>query len=779
MKLSINTKIINKNETGQRSQAVGFKSVDISTKELAEHVALGHAFSFQFKENYRKSENFLCSDIIAADMDEGMSLEEAMNDPFILANACLLYTTPSHTPEDHRFRLVFRLPHTVTDIEHLKKLQRGLLRKFPTADKSVKDGARQFYGSRGCHYEIFANVLSDEIFDHLIQLGNEPINLPDRQGVIGSKSGFRSEAKLYDDSQIRNAKGEWVRLSEMAGSKPVYCPFHNDRSPSAFSTISRSGSMGVHCSTCQVTFWIKRKEPEPYDFQVFDKLVRKEVSNFVPTEIMDETNSVVVFETSDPNVLVTEKHLSRLPLHDGITLIKSPKGTGKTTYLEHLVGEYKKLRKSVLLVGHRRSLLVSLSSSLGLECYLDKKNLIRFSPNRMPKYFAISVDSMATMLKPNIHKFDVVLIDESEQVFSHLIADTLKIESQRKCYLLLQHYIHTAKAVVALDADLNEITLHAIHRFGTRNPLIDRRLVLNEYIFPKKTIEIYGSDKKIVGEIINSIRRDERIFICSNVKKKIDGLVEMIKHNFGHDFPLFWVTSENSNTQEVSNFLTSIKTEILKYKVVLVSPAMGTGIDITFEGDETNVDGVYGLFESRINTHFDIDQQISRVRHPGYVRVWVSQETFNYETEVDPIKQEIAESGLIPEVLTGYSLTGIPEFNWNDPYLTLYSTILAAQRASKNDLRKNFIDLRTYNGWDIRYIDRDDGAIIEGSALAKEGEELRQESRKRRLMLAEVIDSYLVDDLKKKSDRGTPLGRNARTSRHPPGVDVCAGQRTG
>ena len=154
MKLSINDKIINKNEAGIRSQSKGFNPFDITPEQLADHVSRGHAFSFQFADAYRKSENFLCSDIIAADIDDGMTLEEAMNDPFILDNACLLYTTASHTLEDHRFRLIFQLPHTVTDPEVLRALLRGLVRKFP-ADKANTDPARQFYGSKGCQTHLF------------------------------------------------------------------------------------------------------------------------------------------------------------------------------------------------------------------------------------------------------------------------------------------------------------------------------------------------------------------------------------------------------------------------------------------------------------------------------------------------------------------------------------------------------------------------------------------------------------------------------------------------
>jgi hypothetical protein len=618
MKLSINDKIINKNET-QASQSKGFKPFDLTPGQLGDQVARGHAFSFQFAKSYRKSENFICSDIIAADIDDGMTLEDAMNDQFILDNACLLYTTASHTPEDHRFRLIFELPHTVTDAEQMRSLLRGLVRKFP-ADRANTDPARQFYGSKGCMTHLFGKVMSVESCELLLELGHEPINLPDRQDGKSTKSGFRSVVSLEEDSEVRNDRGQMVRLADMKGSKPIYCPFHYDKHPSAFTTISKSGTKGVHCSKCQVTYWTKDKQPEPYDFLHFDKLVRREVENFVPSVITD-AKGLVEYDVPDPNLLLNEQFLPTLPAHDGITLIKSPKGTGKTTYLKNLVSEYRKQGKRVLLVGHRRSLLRALSESLGLQCYLDAKESSKFAPNKISKHFAVSVDSMATMLNPHIHKFDVVLIDESEQVFSHLIADTINLEVRRKCYLRLQHYIHAAKDVVALDADLNQITLHAIRRFGNKNPFIDRRLVLNEYKFPKKVIELYSSSNHVIGDLYKSIRTKARVFVCSNSKKQIDNLVEGIKAEFGEDFPLFFVTSDNSAKPEVAEFLTNIKTEILRYKVVLVSPAMGTGIDITFPEEVSHVDGVYGLFEARINTHFDIDQQLSRVRHPNYVRV--------------------------------------------------------------------------------------------------------------------------------------------------------------
>lgn len=759
MKLSINDKIINKNETRHWSQSKGFRPFDLTPEQLGDHVSRGHAFSFQFKDSHRKSDNFLCSDIIAADIDDGMTLEEAMNDPFIRENACLLYTTASHTPEDHRFRLIFQLPHTVTDAEQMRSLLRGLVRKFP-ADEANTDPARQFYGSKGCTTHLFGKVMSEDAFNLLLKLGHEPINLPDRQDGKSTKSGFRSVVSLEEGSMVRNARGVLVPLTDLESSQPIYCPFHSDKKPSAFTTISRGGTKGVHCSSCQVTFWVGENKPDPYDFLYFDKLVHKEVG--APTLVTDELEAFE-FEIPNPNWIVNERHIQNFPMEDGITLIKSGKGTGKTTYLKHLVEQYKSAGRSVLLIGHRRLLLQSMASKLGLQYYEDAKKRSGLRRRPISYYFAVSVDSMATMLKPDIHHFDVVLIDESEQVFSHLIAETLKPTLRRKCYLLVEHYIQRAKAVVGLDADLNQITLHAFRR-PVDMSLKDRRLILNEYRSSDQVVELYSSENHLIGDIFESIKRKERIFVCSNSKKQVDALVEEIRSELGTDFPLFFVTADNSNSDQVREFLADIKHEILNYQVILASPAMGTGIDIAFEGEFSHVEGVYGIFEARINTHFDIDQQLSRVRHPNFVRVWISPETFNFETEIDPIKQEIAESGVVPEVLKGYAWNGMPTYDLTDSYLILFATILAAQRASKNDLKKNFVDLRTYNGWHVQHVERDVEAAAEGARHSKQGEALRKHNLMQRILNAYVLSPDQVDELLANRDAGKPLSSMEQSS---------------
>ena len=530
---------------------------------------------------------------------------------------------------------------------------------------------------------------------------------------------------LDSNDAIKTSKGELVRLCDLEVSKPVYCPYHEDSNPSAFTTRSKTGVMGIHCSSCQQTFWEKNKEPTPYDFYEFDRIAREEYNLGIPETYVDHHG--LEYDAPNPSVVFSDKylHVETIGIIDGITLIKSPKGSGKTKYLKNVVAKCKKKKLTVLLVGHRRSLLQALSKRLGLTCYLDNAVPNQSGIYDIGKYYAVSIDSMSMRLVPARHSFDVVLVDESEQVFSHLIANTLEPEKQRKSFLIFQHYIGAAKTVIALDADLNAVSLHAIKRFGNRNPIIDRRYVLNEFKPESSQIDIYSSENHLVADMLDSLKKGHRLFIACNSKKRVEELAGTIRSDFGDAFPIHCITSENSNDPDTIEFIQNIETDFLKYRALLVSPAMGTGIDITFPDDISHVDGVYGFFYAKVNAHTEIDQQISRVRLPKYTKVWLTPQTFNFEYEVDPIKQELAESGIVPGALMGYeTFSGMPKYDLTEPFLELYATILSAQRASKNALKKNLIDLKKHNGWKVVDVAKDDPMAATGLVMSQLGKAL-------------------------------------------------------
>ena len=114
------------------------------------------------------------------------------------------------------------------------------------------------------------------------------------------------------------------------------------------------------------------------------------------------------------------------------------------------------------------------------------------------------------------------------------------------------------------------------------------------------------------------------------------------------------VTSDTIDSEEVKKFIVNVKDKALDYAVIWTSPSLGTGVDITFPDKAKHIDVVFGFFDTPITTHFDCDQQIARVRHPGAVKVWVSSQRFNFDTALDVVRRDILEKSLYVNTYQGF-----------------------------------------------------------------------------------------------------------------------------
>lgn len=748
MKLAINKRMIDKNILDDRKANVeGWENLDPTPKELAALINAGYAISPQVQDGHRKGSNFICSGYIAADVDEGMSIEEGLANDFVTSHASIFHTTASHKPEAHRFRIIFELETPITDPEVMRWAMIGISKKF-RSDPSTIDPARMFYGSRNSKPTVFGNKLPDAVLKEIIELGKTPRILSDKSSddKKGAGVAIRSPLRLDPNADIIDRDGISRKLKELPNRTPVFCPFHEDRHPSAFLVKSRKGSLGIHCSACHATYWAG-SAASSYNFYRLDETIKEIIhQEQAHPEIQEDTGKVVWREyfdlEKDPwHIVCKDIHLPDIHVVEGITFVKSPKGTGKTELLKRQVSELKDMKKRILLVGHRQALLHQSADRLGLNCYLSgQKADISATP-----HYAISVDSLANrdLINPSRDKYDAIIIDESEQVFSHFMSDTLK-DTRRLAFFTLQHYLHEASTIVVLDADQNAVTLEALT--GMAEPKMDVRLVLNEYRNEDKPIDLYDSKNHLEADLFEAIRRGERCFVPSNSKNFVDATEEAIRKEFGERVKLVKFTRDNSSQPEIIDLIKHLKKRILDYQVVLASPTLGTGIDISFEDKVQHVDGVFGFFEARINTHFDIDQQLYRVRDPKYVKVWISPERFNFEIEESVILNELIENEAFPELMNGYGPDGRVKIDEKDPFLNLYASILAAQRASKNNLRGNFIELRKRNGWTINEVGKDTMKAGEGGRIIKEGKEIKEQKRvgallaARRLTTNEFLD---------------------------------------
>jgi len=783
LKFSVNPFLIDKiPPKNKRSLSQGFEPAETTIDNLAGVVSKrGWAFSYHFVDKKRSVVNFLATDIVPIDIDGGVTIEEMLENPIFMQYGALIYTTPSHKTDHHRFRVVFVLPRTITKANELTAVKRSLSRRLG-GDPAATDAARLFYGSEGCTTWVFDREISDDFLGELIEDGKIK---PQSDSILNKGiATSRSLLILKGDKAVITAEQHAIELKDINKTTTIYCPFHHDQNPSAFVAINEKGSKFIRCSSCQMTWWMD--DGKSYDFYSFDEAVKRLVD---PSSSKDKPitgalkDMALVSNALPSNIHISNnEYLQISHISEGITFIKSPKGTGKTTFLAEIIKnaiqaypalsfeEYEEKTaydtdppiyndKKVLLIGHRQALIGDLCNKLDLNCYLDDHTFRPAEILERQKRYGVCLDSLR---KVQDKKYDIVVIDEVEQVLAHFMSDTIG-EKRNNLFALFAYQVMSAKQVIALDADLdwvsfNTLTTLPINKLlngkePTKPKKFPIHIYLNDFKPESKSLNIYQTQSQLLHNMMENISKGKRVFITSNSKEKIKTIEKTIlkfDHDSGLKLKMITITSENSRKHEIQHFIKNISDQITDYDVILSSPSLGTGIDITFENKREDIDCVYGFFENLINSHFEIDQQLARVRHPGEVNVWISPACYNFETEFQVVTQDYMKDHLYDLVL-GKSPT--LDMGDVDPFFRMIGMITSRERASKNNLKKNFIDLKVHQGWDVLVQEKDDDLCELGNALFKEGKKLRKTEYFNLMLNAESLNECQHLEFKQAIDR--------------------------
>lgn len=139
-----------------------FVNQELELIDIANQIYTGHPFTTWHKNNWRNRVNYLLGQHIGIDFDtedQRSTLPYLAKDKFIQKYAALIYTTPSHTPEAPRARVLFLLDEPIHQGKNYTSAVAALLWLFGTADRQCKDSCRFFYGSHNCEVEWLDNVL--------------------------------------------------------------------------------------------------------------------------------------------------------------------------------------------------------------------------------------------------------------------------------------------------------------------------------------------------------------------------------------------------------------------------------------------------------------------------------------------------------------------------------------------------------------------------------------------------------------------------------------------
>lgn len=739
--LSVNEKIINRPEIwSDFNHCKGFKAKTLTLEQMIDVIKSGYMISYQFRREYTETVNFIKTGYLAVDIDDGMTLEEAFAHNKVKNFASFIYTTCRHTKDNHRFRIVFVLEREITDALELKNAATALTRMFG-GDMNAVDAARKWAGNTNAEIFRLGNILSNEFLDQLIADGSTPSPAGSSQYDGSSYTSVKSNFKIPRHEVFHTGDGKNILISDVVEKTSVHCKYHNDKNASAFIAVSANGGTFLSCSSCKTSRWMKSTNEQEYFEHDFDEFTKDAKDFYVNSSSPSPSESAIYQKFIKANVrnvtLSNDKNLRIQSISEGFTLIKSPKGSGKTTFLKTQFDQKAEFSLGkVLLIGHRKSLLNEISSKLSLNCYLNKELDGKTKKDR----YAVSVDSLYKEVN-NLH-YDTIIIDEIEQVLTHFSSTTV----ENKVIRLFDEFsrlIKDAKYVIVLDADLGYITfdvLSSINQDRTDPKPID--IIINEYQVQDKTLNFYGSKHQMLGVLEKNIASGKRVYVSSNSKIFIDTLYKTYgsyKNSNGDAVRLISVTSDTvkarATKKETEKFLSNVKTEILNYDLVLASPSMGTGIDISFPNDTQEIDAVFGFYFNQITTHSSIDQSLMRVRNPKETNVWLSGQWFQNETDYTVLEKYILES---PNF---YKRTGC------EGLINLFALTASFENASKNSLKKNFLRHKTNAGYTINYVKADETVKALGKKIFNDAKNMELEDKISCLLDAEILSSDDYSDL--------------------------------
>jgi Domain of unknown function (DUF3854) len=242
------------------------------------------------------------------------------------------------------------------------------------------------------------------------------------------------------------------------------------------------------------------------------------------TEWLINSYSALTYPAS---VTVNQRYLDvEIPQDATIVGIKSAKGSGKTTILEKVMERAKDAGLRVLIISHR----VQLGQMLGEKLQHPFMTETREMPYDAWLYgYVITADGLVANSQSRFdptEKWDLVIIDESEQVTSHILTSTTEINSRRLIVLenlktLFNNVAERKGQILLLDADLGDLSIDFVSNM-LESP-VDPYIIQNDY---KPTEESYTlinyshpSGDILYRDMVNAIAEGKKPLILTHSQK--------------------------------------------------------------------------------------------------------------------------------------------------------------------------------------------------------------------------------------------------------------------
>lgn len=332
------------------SNSVNFKSREIRFKDLEQTLKRNNYSLIKWKDGIRDGINFQYSNGFIIDVDEGITISDAEAKLNSQNLNYFLISSKSHTSQKHKFHILILFNYRVYSKKTYAYIGEYLTKDiFNGSDPSVSDRARFIFGS--------------------------PDNAKVSACFQGNHLDVMGHGEIWDRHlEIKTSKDNILDPLTVKKKTQIYCPFHQDNTPSAFIEYSKtSKNWFIRCSTCDQTFWMEKLDFKircrpywSYGKDVFELgIVNEEFyiekigkSKF---HILTDTNCSPEEKSKAFDYLVNSKHISHLSRIDYIGDIEA-----KESY-------YRVNLDSGIIETHHSPLPVKIIDNNFIEEYLDDR----------------------------------------------------------------------------------------------------------------------------------------------------------------------------------------------------------------------------------------------------------------------------------------------------------------------------------------------------------------------------------------------------------------------
>ncbi len=667
---------------GSNQWAFGFSFAPsrVTLPELIDHILSGKAWAQgYFSGMTRNKKNFVSSQTLALDIDNKdavhpVTMADLLADPFIQQYALLVHPSASSTPALPKTRVVFILSEPVEQAGQWEALQRALIAHFDSykPDAGCKDAARLFYGSNNRHIDPYVSLdavlpltvagaltVDQASADYSAFLATKH-RLPARRVELSNANSLLEQIALKRMNKQLDRVAAAMGTSELhstlvSAATILYAMAYAGNWPGVDeSTVDRAlaSILGPKLKDKQRALEDAKRygQSSPIYFELPTKSAGRTTKTPIQARVLP-----VDLPTFKANKTVNLRYISDV---DGLLLlgytgivVKSGIDTGKTELALRVI-ERETQRKPdlrVLVITHRQALVANIAKRYGYMTYKDfqgdNRSLITAAPQMVITYdslYRLSADT----------PYDIVVIDEVDQIHQHLDGDTMRGGQPARAYQRLVELAGAPGLLVVMDAHASEITCEWVEALKGRGNVL--RLE-NTYQFDRGDLTLHGHFSTVYRRALALLEQHERgyIAIAANTRLEVQTAWRLLSAHVP-DEQVVTIWGENSESPEIQDFIENINARLEDVRVLIYSPSLVSGIDI-----KTRALGMFGLFKNRPLAPADMLQMMGRVRNAGERHAWVQTASGTAETDWQAIYADIVRTADYTAAICDFAASGI------------------------------------------------------------------------------------------------------------------------